>query len=68
MLQISHPINAVPNYGGSDGHGATGFQILGDGVIPTPKQIVSKLDQYVIGQQNAKKVCNRLMCVQFTSN
>ena len=59
VVQASQPITAVPNYGGSDGHGATGFQIMGDGPVPTPKQLVEQLDQYVIGQKQAKKVCNR---------
>ena len=59
-MQASQPITAVPNYGGSDGHGATGFQIMGDGPVPTPKQLVEQLDQYVIGQKQAKKVCYRI--------
>ena len=49
-------MTAVPNYGGRDGQGATGFNITGDGAIPTPRQIVAKLDEYVIGQDQAKKV------------
>ena len=46
----------MPNYGGNDGHGVTGFKITGDGPIPTPRQLVAMLDQYVIGQEQAKRV------------
>ena len=55
-LQVNQPITAVPNYGGNDGHGVTGFKITGDGPIPTPRQLVVMLDQYVIGQEQAKRV------------
>lgn len=49
-------MSAVPNFGGSDSHGNTGFKIMGDGPIPTPRQLVGMLDQYVIGQDKAKRV------------
>ncbi|KAA6427284.1 MAG: ATP-dependent Clp protease ATP-binding subunit [Trebouxia sp. A1-2] len=53
--RVNQPITAVPNYGGNDGHGVTGFKITGDGPIPTPRQLVAMLDQYVIGQEQAKR-------------
>lgn len=54
-FRVSQPITAVPNYGGDNGGGVTGFKITGDGPIPTPRQLVAMLDQYVIGQEQAKK-------------
>lgn len=52
----AEPLSAVPNFGGHDSQGSTGFKILGDGPIPTPRQLVAMLDQYVIGQDKAKRV------------
>lgn len=53
--RVGQPVNAVPNFGGTDAHGVNGFSIMGDGAIPTPRQLVAELDQYVIGQDQAKK-------------
>ena len=50
------PLSAVPNFGGQDSIGTTGFKIMGDGPIPTPRQLVVMLDQYVIGQPVPKRV------------
>ena len=52
----AEPLSAVPNFGGHDSQGSTGFRILGDGPVPTPRELVAQLDQYVIGQDQAKRV------------
>lgn len=51
------PLGAIPNYGGrtSEGTNATHHR-WGIDRVPTPKEIVQHLDQYVIGQTQAKKV------------
>lgn len=55
-LQGNQPLGSVPHYGGTDDHGATAFRVLGDGPVPTPRELVARLDDYVIGQEAAKKV------------
>lgn len=61
-------MSAVPNFGGSDSQGATGFKIMGDGPIPTPRQLVAMLDQYVIGQDKAKRVSQPAIADVMTSS
>ena len=51
----------MPNFGGHDSQGSTAFKILGDGPVPTPREVVEKLDEYVIGQKIAKRV--RSVCL-----
>ncbi|KAL4443816.1 hypothetical protein ABPG75_011553 [Micractinium tetrahymenae] len=51
------PLGAIPNYGGktSEGTNATHHR-WGTDRVPTPREIVGHLDQYVVGQEYAKKV------------
>lgn len=48
--------DGVPSYGGGNSSGtSTNFELsLED--LPSPKQLVEALDEYVVGQQHAKKV------------
>ncbi|PRW60516.1 ATP-dependent Clp protease ATP-binding subunit isoform A [Chlorella sorokiniana] len=58
MASVSQvPLGAIPNYGGrtSEGTNATHHR-WGIDRVPSPKEIVEHLDQYVIGQAHAKKV------------
>lgn len=43
-------------FGGQSASGTTGHQGFGLGRIPAPREIVEALDQWVIGQDHAKKV------------
>lgn len=61
LLQPNQPLGGVPHYGGTDDHGTTAFRVMGDGPIPTPRKLVSMLDDWVIGQDSAKKVS--LLCL-----
>ena len=55
VLQGNQPLGSMPHYGGTDDHGATAFRVVGEGPIPTPRELVAKLDDYVIGQDAAKR-------------
>ena len=58
MLQaktLSPSMAAIPNVGSRQT--GTGREFL-DTKIPTPKELVKQLDQYVVGQTHAKKVSN----------
>ncbi|KAG1679815.1 hypothetical protein FOA52_012727 [Chlamydomonas sp. UWO 241] len=49
-------LEAVPQFGGQTVSSASATPGLGLGKVPTPRQIVEALDQYVVGQARAKRV------------
>ena len=51
------PMSGIPSYGGRapDGTVASGPK-WGIDQVPTPRQLVEKLDEYVVGQSDAKKI------------
>lgn len=45
------PLGAIPNYGGKTSEGTTAsHHRWGTDRVPTPREIVGHLDQYVVGQ------------------
>lgn len=54
-MQGNQLLGGVPGFGGTDDHGSTAFRVMGDGPVPKPRELVRKLDEYVIGQDVAKK-------------
>ena len=53
----SVPLGALPNFGGRTSEGTiASHQRWGIERVPTPREIVAMLDQYVVGQAEAKKV------------
>lgn len=50
------PMGAIPSYGGRSPDGMLSPPQWGIKHVPTPRQLVDKLDEYVVGQSDAKKI------------
>jgi hypothetical protein len=57
-LPATAPLGGIPSYGGRapDGTSAQPSPAWGVQQVPTPREMVTLLDQYVVGQAQAKKV------------